>query len=286
MKAGSRARRAASSSELAEGRRRREGASPTHRAHVVSSFTIIKGAMIDETYAVFAAWDLERSKKENLDRLREDNFVGAKSASWLRDVAKVLSRRFEPEGRDRPLVVLAKHGLPVEDWKPLLLWHMTRDEFLVRDFLESWLFSAYDGGAFRVHTEDVEKYLGDIGKRGGTTEHAWSEQTTKRVATGLLKMAVDFGLLRGSVAKEFVSFHLPERSFLYLLHAMRDEKRSPSKVVASSEWRLFLMRPSDVEHELLRLHQYRKLDYQVAGSLVELSLPCASTCEYAERWLS
>ena len=253
------------------------------RANVASSFTVVKGAMIDETYAVFAAWDFTRSKRENLDRLREENFIGASSATWLRDVAKVLNRRFDPDGRDRPLVVLAKHGFPVEEWKPLLLWHMTRDEFLVRNFIETWLFAAYDSGAFRVHTEDVEKYLGEINKRGGTTEHAWSEQTTKRVAAGLLKIAVDFGLLRGSMAKEFVSFHVSERSVLYLLHAMRDENLSPSKLVSSPQWRLFLMRPADVEHELLRLHQYRKLEYQVAGSLVQLSLPCTSAREYAER---
>lgn len=253
------------------------------RANVASSFTVVKGAMIDETYAVFAAWDFERSKRENLDRLREENFIGASSATWLRDVAKVLNRRFDPDGRDRSLVVLAKHSFPVEEWKPLLLWHMTRDEFLVRNFIETWLFAAYDSGAFRVHPEDVEKYLGEINKRGGTTEHAWSEQTTKRVAAGLLKIAVDVGLLRGSMAKEFVSFHVSERSFLYLLHAMRDENLSPSKLVSSPEWRLFLMRPADVEHELLRLHQYRKLEYQVAGSLVQLSLPCTSAREYAER---
>ena len=256
------------------------------RASIVSSFTVIKGAMIDETYAVFAAWDFAQSKRENLNRLREENFVGARSATWLRDVAWVMSRRFDPAGRDRPLVVLAKRGLPIEEWKPLLLWHMTRDEFLVRDFLETWLFVAYDSGVFRIHTEDVESYLRGIGKRGGITEHAWSEQTMKRVAAGLLKMAVDFGLLRGSVAKEFVSFHLPERSFLYLLHAMRDEKLSPSKLISSIEWRMFLMRPADVEHELLRLHQYRKLDYQVAGSLVQLSLPGTSACEYAERMVA
>lgn len=256
------------------------------RANVASSFTVVKGALIEETYAAFAAWDFERSKRENLDRLRAENFVGAGSVTWLRDVAWVLSRRFDPNGRDRPLAVLAKRGLSVEEWKPLLLWHMTRDEFLVRDFLETWLFAAYDEGTFRVRTEDVEKYLGSIGKRGGTTEHAWSEQTTKRVAAGLLKMAVDFGLLRGSVAREFASFHLPEGSFLYLLHAMRDERLSPARVVASPDWRLFLMRPADVEHELLRLHQYRRLEYQVAGSLVQLSLPCASTGEYAERMVA
>ena len=81
-------------------------------------------------------------------------------------------------------------------------------------------------------------------------------------------------------------YHLPERSFLYLLHAMRDEKQSPGKVLASAEWRLFLKRPADVERELLRLHQFRKLEYQVAGSLVQLSLPCESAVEYAERMVA
>ena len=132
-------------------------------------------------------------------------------------------------------------------------------------------------GAFRVRSQEVASYLADIGKRGGTTEHAWSEATTKRVAVGLLKIAVDFGLLRGGVVKEFASYHLPERSFLYLLHALMEDKQSPGKIIAAPDWRMFLMRPSDVEHELLRLHQFRKLDYQVAGSLVQLTLPCASS---------
>jgi Putative inner membrane protein (DUF1819) len=253
------------------------------RAHVASSFTIVKGAMIPETYTVFAAWDFERSKRENLERVRQENFIGARSQTWLRDVAKVLNRRFEPDGRDRSLVVLAQHGCDLEEWKPLLLWHMTRDEFLVRDFLQNWLFPAYDSGVFRVRPEELHPYLRGIGKRGATTEHAWTEQTTNRVATGLLKLASDFGLLRGSAVKEFASYHLAERSFLYLLHAMRDEQLSPGKVVGTPDWRMFLMRPADVERELLRLHQFRKLEYQVAGSLVQLSLPCASSREYAER---
>lgn len=259
---------------------------PLARAQVSSSFTVVKGAMIDETYAVFAAWDLARTKRENLDRLREENFIGARSTTWLRDVAKVLNRRFEPGGRDRALVLLAKSGCDLHEWKPLLLWHITRDEFLVRDFLQNWLFPAYDAGVFRVRPDELRGYLLSIGKRGGKTEHAWSEETIKRVAAGLLKIAVDFGLLRGSVVKEFDSFHLPERSFLYLLHAMRESELGAGNLVGSPEWRMFLMRPGDVERELLRLHQFRKLDYQVAGSLVELALPCATSREYAERMVA
>lgn len=256
------------------------------RQHVVSSFTTIKGAMIEETYATLAAWDLEGTKRENLDRLRDTNFIGASSATWLRDVAKVINRRIDPNGRDRALIELAQGGCSMQEWKPLLLWNMTRDEFLVRDFLQGWLFPAYETGTYRVRAEDVEAYLRGITKRGGAIEHEWSEETVKRVAAGLLKIAADFGLLRGSTAKEFTSYHLPERSFIYLLHALRDENISPSSIVSVPDWRMFLMRPADVERELLRLHQFRKLEYHVAGSLVQLELPCRTAREYAGRMLA
>src|SRR5258707_5352510 len=191
------------------------------RSHVASSFTLIKGAMIDETYAVFAAWDFDRSKRENLDRLRRENFIGASSITWLRDVAKVMNRRFEPNTRDRPLTLLAKSGCPINEWKPLLLWHITRDEFLLRDFLLNWLFPTFLSVTYSIRTEDLYVHLQSIRKRGGTTEHAWTKATVNRVAAALLKMAVDFGLLRGSVIKEFASYHLPEPNFLYLLYSIR-----------------------------------------------------------------
>jgi hypothetical protein len=242
--------------------------------------------MIDETYAVFAKWDFALSKRENLDRLRRENYIGAKTTTWLRDVAKVLNRRFDPNVRDRPLVLSAKSGCPIDEWKPLLLWHITRDEFLLRDFLLSCLFPAFAAGTYYIRAEDLYVYLQSIGERGGTTEHTWSETTVHRVATALLKMAVDFGLLRGTVVKEFASYCLPERSFLYLLYAMREAMNNPSKVLESTDWRMFLMTPADVERELLVLHQYRKLDYHVAGSIVELTLPYVSACEYAERMVA
>ncbi len=256
------------------------------RSNVVSSFTVVKGAMVEETYAAFAAWDFAKSKRENLDRLRDENFIGARSATWLRDVAKVLNRRFEPAGRDRPLVILAQTwDRPGRMEAAAALAHDPRrvpgsglplDLALRRLRIRSVPHS--DGGC--------RAYLESLGKRGGRSSTPGPEQTTERVAAGLLKIAVDFGLLRGSAAKEFGSFHLPERSFLYLLHALRDEQKSPGKVVAAPDWRLFLMRPGEVERELLRLHQYRKLDYQVAGSLIQLSLPCASSREFAERMVA
>lgn len=253
------------------------------RSDQTSSFTIIKGSLIDESYTAFQGWDLSASKDENLRAFKERNPIGASSANWLRDVVFALSRRFEPNGRDRPLVELAQRGCQREIWTPLLLWHMTRDEFLVRDFLINWLFPRYEEGAFRIQADEVVPYLDSLPEKGVTSTDSWAESTVKRVASGLLRIATDFGLMTGTIYREFVSYHLPDESFLYLLHALAEKQANAARLVESPEWRMYLMQPEDVERELMRLHQYNRLDYQVAGSLAQLSLPCDTALEYARE---
>jgi hypothetical protein len=259
----------------------------TSRASVVSSFTIIKGSLIDETYAAFQRWDLGRPKIDNLERIRANGALASASSNWTRDVSKVLNRRFDPTGRDRAVVELAKAGCDREVWKPILLWHMTRDEFLLRDFLVGWLYDRYIDGTYRIRTDDVVPYLQRLKKRRGVQVSGdWSEATTSRVASGLLRIAADFGLLTGTLVKEFTPFHVPEESFLYLLHAMAEAESNARKIVDSADWHMYLMSAADVERELFRLHQFRRLHYEVAGSLAQLELPCRSTSEYAKELAS
>jgi len=247
----------------------------------VSSFSIIKGSLIDETYTAFELWDFTLSRAQNLQRLVETNPLGAGSEGWLREVARVLRRRFDPAGHDRPLVELAKAGCPSEVWRPLLLWHMTRNEFLLRDFLIHWLDPKYREGVFRLHTGDVIPYLDSLVRAKNLR---WSAATTSRVAMGLLRIATDFGLLRGTMAKEFTSYHLSEESFLYLLHALAEVHGNAERVLSAPDWRMYLLSPEEVERELLRLHQFHRVHYEVAGSLAQLSLPCADTAEFARSY--
>ncbi|MEM8997112.1 MAG: BrxA family protein [Acidobacteriota bacterium] len=240
--------------------------------------------MIDETYAAFQGWDHSISRTANLRRFREHNPTGATSDSWLLQTTKALNRRFDPSGRDRPLVDLARSGCDREIWKPLLLWHMTRDEFLVRDFLVHWLYPRYREGAYRLRRDDLVPYLEDLRKRRDVQWSGnWSATTMPRVAQALLRIAVDFGLLSGRIVREFASYHLPDESMIYLLHAMAESEGNAERIVHSPDWRMFLMAPEEVEHELLRLHQFHSLHYQVAGSLAQLALPFATVTEYARE---
>jgi hypothetical protein len=254
------------------------------RSSVVSSFTIIKGSLIDETYAMFKEWDFDKSATENRRRAWQENIVAAPSARAAEDRVKSIGRRFDPAGRDRPLADLAIAGCGRGVWEPLLLFHMTRDEFLVRDFLLNWLWPQFTQGTYRLHTDDVTKYLMSLSKRRDIEwSGKWTDSTTSRVASGLLRIARDFGLLTGRAYREFTSYHLQEESFLYLLYALAESETNARRILESEDWRMFLMNASDVDRELLRLHQFDRVHYQVAGSLIELKLPHESLADYTRE---
>ena len=243
------------------------------RAMEASSFSVIKGSLILETYELFAAWEFEASPPENMRRARDTGALSHGTISWAHDTSKAIRRRFAPEGRDRRFVQVTQTRPSLPIWQPLLLWHMTRDEFLVRDFLTNWLYLAYEDGVFRLDATAAETYVASLQERSDLVlAGAWTDTTKKRVASGLMRTAADFGLLKGRVSREFTHFHLPDESFLYIVAAMLAAGISAREIVASNDWRLFLMSPTDVDRELLRFHQLHQVRYETAGSIARIEL--------------
>ena len=134
-----------------------------------------------------------------------------------------------------------------------------------------------------MRSEDAREFVQEWiaaqrGPNGGLSDYG-----TIRAARDLLRMATDFGLLVGTLHREFVSYHLPEKSFLYLLHAMTEVEPNARRLIDAQDWHMFLMDSADVERELLRLHQFRKVHFEVAGSLAQLKLPHRSSAECARE---
>jgi hypothetical protein len=251
-------------------------------ASEISSTSICRGGLIDETYEALQAWKLDAPKADNLPALREGSSIRARSESWRLDIVSAISRRFDPGGRDLPLTLLAKSGCAYDVWRPILLWHLTRNEFLVRHFLIQWLQPQYASGMLRATADHVIPFLTQKSIRSHLRK-SWEPPTLRRVANGLLQTAADFQLLRGGSVKEFTSYHLPEESLLYILHALAESEPNARGIVDAPDWRMYLMDAADVERVVLRLHQFRKVHYEVAGSLAQLRLPCSSSADYAEN---
>jgi hypothetical protein len=239
-----------------------------------------KGALVLETYAAARHWNLGQTVDENIDRIRRENLIGSKSVAWLHDVTVTLAVRFRADLA--PLVVLAQSDMPVERWRDCLLWHLGSQGALWFAFLTEWLFPAFERGVRRIRTEDVVPFVVEQTQGRVAGGKGLTEDSQGRVAGDLLRMAADFGLLRGKAVREFAGYRPSDEGLLYVLHALAEREANAHRIIEAPVWRMYLLRPADVEHELLRLHQFQRLDYQVAGSLAQLRLPCPSLMTYAE----
>ena len=214
--------------------------------------------------------------------IQETNPVGAQNQGWLKEVIVTLSSRFTDEPQVEPLVILAQGDFPIDQWQACLLWHTAIVDELYFRFGTEWLFHEYQEGTYLMRTEDVMPFVARITKGRISREGELSEYGLRRAARDLLRMAADFGLLNGKAARRFTTYHLSEACFLYVAHAIAENETNAQRIIDSPYWRLFLMGPQDVERELLNLHQYRKVHYESAGSIVQLELPYNSLVEYAK----
>ncbi|MFZ1059777.1 MAG: BrxA family protein [Candidatus Rokuibacteriota bacterium] len=248
----------------------------------ISTFSVTKGGRIADTYACFAQWDLSATLDENLARFQRENPILASTGAWLKEMRRIFRVRFGDIERHVPLIRLAQARMPEEQWSPILLWHLCFRELLLSDFLETWLYPHKQEGLLRVRAEDVREYLQTLKPRG-LVHAAWTETTISRMASGLPSFAADFGLLQGKAVKEIAPLHLPDEALLYVLHALGEEMASGERILSDIRWRRFLLSREELEPELLRLHQHRRLRCEVAGSLVVLELPYQTVGEYVDH---
>jgi hypothetical protein len=244
-----------------------------------------KGALIEETYRAFAHWDTRKSLAENIDLLRARNSLGAPNESWLREITATLSSRFSHGDSATPLAILAKGQYPLEKWRYCLLWHFATTDNLYAQFATDFLFVHHQNGIAAFDTNAVLPFI-----EGLNAEHNFEAPLSPygrlRTARDLLRMAAAFGLVEGQPVRRFTNNPVPEDAILYALYDLMDQTHSISRSIQSPRWRLFLMKPSEVEHELVNLHQFRRLRYEQAGSVRELSLPHANLVEYSRSLIA
>ena len=127
----------------------------------ISSTSICRGALIDQTHAALRAWDLSASREEDFRALQRGAAIRAMTGGWQIDIVSALSRRFDPGGRDLPLTLLATGNCAFDVWRAILLWHLTRNEFLARDFLINDLWGKFKGGVSRIAPDAVIPFLAE-----------------------------------------------------------------------------------------------------------------------------
>jgi len=238
-----------------------------------------KGVLVQETYKLFSDWDFTASPEENLER----GLRGRQATEgWDEEVLATVRRRVRDFDLIKSLIVLAQRGMPVSDWRDCLRLWVGATEEPFHTFATGWLFDERAKGRVTVRSEDLVSVVDDVAGRRAGSPAPISAYSRIRAARDLLKTAVDLGLLEGGgPARSFSTVAMSDDVLVFYAQLIADLEGEPSRVPTSKLWRLAYLAPHDVQLTLLHLHQFRRLDYQAAGSLVQVSLPASSAEQFA-----
>jgi hypothetical protein len=229
-----------------------------------------KGVFVQETYELFAAWDGDKSAVDNL----KSGLSGKHStAGWEHEVTVTLNRRLRHLKQIAPLISLAKRGMSLTDWRDCLRLWIGATEEPFHSFATGWLFDEHEKGRYHLRTEDVRTFFDSVVRIRGPKATPISEYGKIRAARDLLRAAFDLGMLTGNgPVKTFASIAISDDVTMFYAHMIADLEGNPAKMPASRLWRLAYMAPTDVHVALLRLHQFKRLNYEVAGNIVQVGL--------------
>jgi hypothetical protein len=239
-----------------------------------------KGVLVDETYGLFAGWEFCESIEANLAR----GLSGRQTTQgWDDEVVSTVRRRIRHFDRVKPLVVLAKRGMPLRDWRDCFrLWVGATEEPFSSATV--WLEAERNKGRSEIRTDDLLEVVDAAAAARTSKAPPLSEYSRIRAARDVLKTAVDLGMLTGSgPAKNYPSIAMSDNALAFYAQLIADLEGDPSRVAQSDLWRMAFLGRHDVHLTLLHLHQFHRLDYQVAGSLAQLGLPFGSAAEFAAQ---
>jgi hypothetical protein len=240
-----------------------------------------KGVLVAETYQLFSGWDFARGVEQNL----EHGLAGRQSTQgWDNEVLATIRRRIRDFEFIESLIVLAQHGMPITDWRHCLRLWVGATEEPFHTFALDWLYEERARGRLAIRSEDLVGVVDEAASHRGGKAAPISDYSRIRAARDLLKTAGDLGMVEGAgPVRTFANISMSDDVLVYYVQLIAELEGDATKVPNSRLWRLAYMSPGDIHLSLLHLHQYRRLNYQVAGSLVQLALPARSAVEFARQ---
>jgi hypothetical protein len=240
---------------------------------------LLNNPLVEEAFELFAGWHFELTVEQNLERGLAGRYSNLGKTN---DVSATFRSRFRSPENLRSIIVLAKSRLPFADWRDCYRLWIGATEEPFRSFAIQWLFAQRPEGRYVVRVEDVRPFVANIWKTQ-RTQRQLNDYGLTRTARDLIRMATSLGMLEGGgPARTFATVVLSDTSILYDAHLITEIEGTTAKLVDSPLWCLSYMSPADVHAGLLRLHQFKHLRYDVAGSLQQVSLPHRSALGFAE----
>jgi len=247
--------------------------------------SIIKGsALLPETRTLLGHWQPGEKPSDFMARVQQQDLLGRATDSRTKDIVrKVFTRRFlkPSDAPARVLKLIAEAKLPPRTFTEMAFVYTCRENALLNDFTSQVYWEAVRRGRSTLGSDDIRELLSEA-LDGGRLERQWSEESTQRVASGVLNFLHDIGYLgkyrRGQ--REILSYRMSEEGAGCLAWQLHESGVTDSALPDHPDWMLFGMGRNDVIEKLEDLGEHRGLIVQAAGSVVSITWKAKSFEEF------
>lgn len=242
------------------------------------------GALLPDMRAIVALWEEGMEKGDPLPEIAR-----VLPKATLSRVKDTYTRSFRPrflQGTPpdawKYARVLEDRGTELNVVRPFYYWLTARSEAALYGFVTERLLPAHRAGKFDVRTADASEWLDEVNRRAG---REWTPTVTLKTARGMLAALRDFGILEGENRKKIAPVSLNRQAFSLIAFCLAGLGVSGRAFLQHSDWKLFLLGETGVEHMCLESHQYGWMQFESAGGIARIEFPGVTFEEYADAVL-
>lgn len=247
---------------------------PKIRDSLYSSRATSKGALIQESYAVFRAVKEGLPVAEIRESIHQGKVLSKSAFETRRQIGNAIHHRYLtvcPEWVGKSLARATSMGAQSPDFRSLLyLYYVLRDR-LAFEFVVGPVWTKWQKGVTSISSGDFSAFLEQVAQEHPEIKR-WRETTRKKLSSNVLSSLRDFGLFKGKNTKHIQRPSILAETGYHLLCVLLAEGRQGRAIVEAPDWRLFLWNEADVFSAFNDLSQRKWIKFERGGRAMILEL--------------
>ena len=243
-----------------------------------------KGSLLTESEIVFSYLAKNNC---NLDSARYaviyDNILAKRTYQTRKRCWAVLHSRYFPnkfaDGHLNPIIAIYKANVSETMKRGVLYYHFVTSDLLAYEATTRLIYDLAYQGLTNISPRTVDKFV-DSRVKSHPEINRWSHNTRNRLVSHYLSALRDFGIFEGKVRKRICRPRIEEDFLLYVASILKDCGRSPKNILASDDFKLFLLSSAEVETRFAEAYQNNRIKFIKSGKIISLEFPWETTHDY------
>jgi hypothetical protein len=240
----------------------------------ISSRNSSKGALIQETYAVFNAVHQGLALSEIRSAILQGSIVPKTAYSTRERIWNAISHRYLsncPNWVGYSLASATTQGMYSSPYLSLAYLYFSLRDRLVFDFVTGPVWEKWQHQTTVINRGDLLSFLTEKAEESPQI-HKWRDSTRIRLASTILAALRDFSLLKGIKKKYIQGVTIESETVYHLLCILISEGKQGRALLEAPDWRLFLWSEAQVVHALANLAQQQWIRFEKGGKTVIIEL--------------